>query len=183
MTFDDDEEEEEEDSDDDDVLMLVTSAVQCNAQIPVIAMALIQEAEQHSWQRSRRQRTAQEMATAPRILRNPTLFDERLKWDVFIRRFGGRAEFKIHLRMLSDSFTKLLSRHIRPSLEVDAEMARKRGGKIHPELCLYACLRFLAGGSYSDLRFFTGMNNVLSTTSMPVVDTALLANRFTVAAL
>jgi hypothetical protein len=180
MTFD----EEQEDSDDDDVLMLVTSAVQCNAQIPVVAiMAIIQEAEQHSWRRSRRQRTAHEMATAPRILRNPTLFDECLKWEVFIRRFGGRAEFKIHLRMLSDSFTKLLSRHIRPSLEVDAEMARKRGGKIHPELCLYACLRFLVGGSYSDIRFFTGINNVLLTTSMPVVGTPLLAYHFTVAAL
>jgi hypothetical protein len=150
----DDEEEEQEDSDDDEVLMLVTSAVQCNAHIPVIALALMQQAEQHSWRRSRRRRPAQE--TGPRILRNPTLFDERLKWDVFIRRFGGRAEFKRHLRMSSDSFTKLLS-HIRPSLEVDAEMARRRGGQIHPELCLYACLRFLAGGSYSDLRFFTGM--------------------------
>jgi hypothetical protein len=89
MTFDDinddEEEEEQEDSDDDDVLMLVTSAVQCNAQIPVIAMAMRQEAEQHSWRRSRRRRTAQGMTTALRILHNPTLFDERLKWDVFIR--------------------------------------------------------------------------------------------------
>ena len=31
-----------------------------------------------------------------------------------------------------------------------------RGGAIVPELCLYACLRYLAGGSYSDIKFLTG---------------------------
>jgi hypothetical protein len=44
MTIDvinDDDQEEQEDRDDDEVLMLVTSAVQCNAQICVIAMALV----------------------------------------------------------------------------------------------------------------------------------------------
>ena len=155
--IDDEEEEEQEDSDDDEVMQLVTTAVQCNAQIPAIAiMAWMRQAKQHCRRRSTRRRRAQEATTAPRIPRNPTLFDERLQWDVFVRKFGGRAEFKRHLRMSYDSFTRLLS-HIRPSLEVDAEMARRRGGQIHPELCLYACLRFLAGGSYSDLNFLTGM--------------------------
>ncbi len=41
-------------------------------------------------------------------------------------------------------------------LVVDAEMARKQGGQINPKLCIYACLQFLAGGSYSNIQFFTG---------------------------
>ena len=37
-------------------------------------------------------------------------------------------------------------------------MGSLRGGAILPELCLYACLRYLAGGSYSDIKFFTGIS-------------------------
>ena len=38
-------------------------------------------------------------------------------------------------------------------------MGSLRGGAIIPELCLHACsLRYLAGGSYSDIKFFTGMS-------------------------
>ena len=47
----------------------------------------------------------------------------------------------------------------RDRLEVDKQMGSLRGGAIIPELCLHACsLRYLAGGSYSDIKFFTGMS-------------------------
>ena len=55
------------------------------------------------------------------------------------------------------SFEKLLS-FIREDLEVNKDMAMLRGGPILPELALYATLRYLAGGSYSDIRFFTGIS-------------------------
>jgi hypothetical protein len=37
-------------------------------------------------------------------------------------------------------------------------MAGRRGGAILPEICLFVCLRFLAGGSYLDIKFFTGIS-------------------------
>ena len=41
---------------------------------------------------------------------------------------------------------------------VDTTMAGLRGGAIGPDISLYACLRYVAGGSYSDIRFFTGIS-------------------------
>jgi hypothetical protein len=55
------------------------------------------------------------------------------------------------------SFEKLLSL-ICPQLEIHEEMAILRGGPIMPELALYAMLQHLAGGSYSDIHFFTGIS-------------------------
>ena len=60
--------------------------------------------------------------------------------------------------MSHDSFNKLLSA-IQQDLEVDREMAELRGGAILPEICLYVCLRYLAGGSYSDIKYFTGISS------------------------
>ncbi len=54
--------------------------------------------------------------------------------------------------MTADSFSKLVS-FVRENLAVNQEMAGLRGGAITPELAVYACLRYLAGGSYSDIRF------------------------------
>jgi hypothetical protein len=59
--------------------------------------------------------------------------------------------------MSEDSFLRLLSL-VREKLEIDRHMGSRRGGPILPELCLYACLRYLAGGSYLDIKFFTGMS-------------------------
>jgi hypothetical protein len=44
---------------------------------------------------------------------------------------------------------------------VNQHRANQRGGAILPEICLYVCIRFLAGGSYSDIRFFTGLSATL----------------------
>jgi hypothetical protein len=89
--------------------------------------------------------------------RSPSLFDQRLAWDSFCSRHGLRSDFVRHIRMPHDSFTRLLS-VVRKDLEVDTEMAELRGGAILPEICLYVCLRYLAGGSYSDIKFFTGIS-------------------------
>ena len=89
----------------------------------------------------------------PRRLYN---FDTRLDWNVFMEKFRNRADFKPHIRMSAESFNKLTNL-IRHALEVDEDMANLRGGPIIPEICLYCCLRYLAGGSYSDIRFFTGI--------------------------
>ena len=89
--------------------------------------------------------------------RSPSLFDQRLVWDTFCSRHCLRADFNRHIRMSHDSFTRLLS-VIKKDLEVDTDMAGLRGGAILPEICLYVCLRYLAGGSYSDIKFFTGIS-------------------------
>jgi len=89
--------------------------------------------------------------------RRPALFDDRLHWSTFLNKFGNRVEFKRHIRMSPSSFNKLVDL-LRPSLLVDKNMAELRGGPICPEICVYACLRFLAGGSYTDIKFFTGMS-------------------------
>ena len=56
------------------------------------------------------------------------------------------------------SFDKLLS-YIRESLEVDSNMAWLQGGEIIPEILLYCMLRYLAGGSYTDIFFFVGISS------------------------
>ena len=52
----------------------------------------------------------------------------------------------------------LLLSFLRNHIEVISSMASIRGGEILPELCLYCCLRYLAGGSYTDIMFFTGIS-------------------------
>jgi hypothetical protein len=88
---------------------------------------------------------------------NPSLLEQRLNWQQFKDKYAKRADFKCHLRMSIESFNKLLS-FIHPQLEVDEDMASLRGGVIMPEIALYCTLRYLAGGSYLDIRFFTGIS-------------------------
>jgi hypothetical protein len=59
--------------------------------------------------------------------------------------------------MTLTSFTKLLG-YIHDSLLVDSDMASLCGGEIAPEIQLYCTLRYMAGGSYSDVQFFTGIS-------------------------
>lgn len=92
------------------------------------------------------------------IDRNPSLFEQRMLWNRIIERHSGRFPFKRHLRMEVESFDKLLS-YIRADLEVDQRMAALRGGAILPEICLYITLRWLAGGSYSDIYMFAGISS------------------------
>jgi DDE superfamily endonuclease len=89
--------------------------------------------------------------------RAPSLFQQRLVWDLFCDRHGTRSDFTTHMRMSKASFYELLSL-IRHDLEVDETRARSRGGAILPELCLYCCLRYCAGGLHSDIRYFIGIS-------------------------
>ena len=59
-------------------------------------------------------------------------------------------ELKRHLRMSLTLFEKILS-FIRQSLEVDSAMAQLRDGVIIPEIVLYCTLRYIAGGSFTDI--------------------------------
>jgi hypothetical protein len=58
--------------------------------------------------------------------------------------------------MPHDSFSKALSA-IQKDQEVEKEMAKLWGGAILPKIFLYVCLCYLAGGSYSDIKYFTGI--------------------------
>jgi DDE superfamily endonuclease len=84
-------------------------------------------------------------------------FLQRLVWDKFVVDYQHKPLFRRHLRMTYTSFTKLLDR-IRELLEVDDGMAALRGGKIIPEIHLYATIRYLAGGSYTDICIFCGIS-------------------------
>ena len=85
------------------------------------------------------------------------LFYQRLLWEAFCDRHGASADFKRHMRMSKASFDKLLSL-IRRDFEVGENKTRSRGGAILPELRPYCCLRFCAGGSYTDIKFFIGIS-------------------------
>lgn len=89
--------------------------------------------------------------------RDPSLFQQRLDWEKFIETHGKRRDFKRHLRMSRKSFDLLLS-YIQKDLEANEAMASLRGGVIIPEIRLYCTLRWLAGGSYSDIYLFMGIS-------------------------
>jgi DDE superfamily endonuclease len=91
------------------------------------------------------------------IHRAPSLFLQRLNWDVFCNINALHRDFPRHIRMSAESFRKLVE-ILRMDLEVDEEQASYRGGAILPEICVYICLRYLAGGSYSDIKFLTGIS-------------------------
>ena len=75
-------------------------------------------------------------------------FQQRLLWEKFVKDHKDRPFFRRHLRMSYDSFTILLNQ-IREHVDIaDEQMGSLRGGKIIPELHLYATIRYLAGASY-----------------------------------
>lgn len=90
--------------------------------------------------------------------RTSSAFQQRLNWDEFVQKHKDRPLFRRHLRMTYDSFLRLLEM-IKPHLVMrDERMASLRGGQILPELHLYATIRFLAGGLYSDICLFCGIS-------------------------
>ena len=88
--------------------------------------------------------------------RNPSVFEQRLNWEEHKGSRSHDRSFRRKLRMSVDSFEKLLEM-IRKDLEVNEAMASLRGGPIIPEICLYVTLRWLAGGSYLDIKDQTGI--------------------------
>jgi hypothetical protein len=89
--------------------------------------------------------------------RNTSIIEQRLVWDNFVGKYGARPDFERSIRMKLSSFQLLLS-YIRQELLVDEAKASTRGTPIIPELCLFCTIRYLAGGSYLDIRFLTGIS-------------------------
>ncbi len=89
--------------------------------------------------------------------RPASIIEKRLDWNLFVEKYAEGKDFSRHLRMPLASFNKLVD-CIGDGLVVDETMASLRGPPISPQLILYATLRFLAGGSYSDIRFLTGIS-------------------------
>jgi hypothetical protein len=90
--------------------------------------------------------------------REPSFFDQRLCWESYVAKHSRRGTLDIRLRMREESFNKLLS-YICHDLIVNETMAKRRGGTIIPEICLFCTLRWLAGGSYLDICDITGISN------------------------
>ena len=65
--------------------------------------------------------------------RSPTMFEQRLIWDGIMERHSEPAGLHCHRQMRRKSFDKLLG-YIRDDLEVDRQMAARRGGAILPEI-------------------------------------------------
>jgi hypothetical protein len=89
--------------------------------------------------------------------RAKSVFVQRLDWEALLERHGSKQFFKRHLRMEKTSFDKLLS-YIKDDIQPNAVMAALRGGAIIPEIRLYCTLRWLAGGSYSDVMLLSGIS-------------------------
>jgi hypothetical protein len=84
--------------------------------------------------------------------------------------------------MMLTSFTKLLG-YIHDSLLVDRDMASLCGGVIVLEIQLYCTLQYIAGGSYSNIQFFTGISTasfyrVVCRTIRAIVQCKQLSIRF-----
>lgn len=114
--------------------------------------------------------------------RNPSFFEQRLAWERYSERHSRRGTFKIRMRMKLSSFNKLLE-WIYDSLLVSETHAKRRGGTIIPELCLYCTLRYLAGGSYLDICDIAGISKssfyrVIWKTVTAIVKCPALAIRF-----
>ena len=82
---------------------------------------------------------------------------QRADWNRFIELNSERPILRRHLRMSLKSFQNLLEL-IREPLEINNQMGVLRGGPIIPEWCLYIAIRYLAGGSYSDIIFHVGIS-------------------------
>jgi DDE superfamily endonuclease len=91
------------------------------------------------------------------VPRQSSLFLQRLNWQRFVSLNVSTPVFRRHIRMDYRSFEKLLG-YIRNTISVDEDMATLRGGIILPEVRLYAVLRWLAGGSYTEILYFCGIS-------------------------
>ena len=92
-----------------------------------------------------------------RMKRGHSLVLQRVNWERFVAINSSTPTFRRHIRMEYESFQKLVS-YLRPRLLVNNMMGQIRGGAIIPEVRLYSVLRWLAGGSYTDILYFCGIS-------------------------
>ena len=85
----------------------------------------------------------------------------RLEWHLHVEQLHeeGPQSFARLYRMNYSSFMKLLD-VLRPALLTNEKMSRVRTpfGPITPQIALHCTLRWLAGGSYLDIRLFAGLS-------------------------
>jgi hypothetical protein len=92
----------------------------------------------------------------------PYYVRDRLEWGVHVEKLlaEGPSAFTRMYRMDHESFVKL-SRLMEPLIERDLRKAQARWGQQHAittEIALHCLLRFLAGGSYLDIRLSAGIS-------------------------
>jgi hypothetical protein len=91
--------------------------------------------------------------------RNPKYHRVRMDWNTHVRGLLTEGGFTRFYRMSYPSFQKLLN-IIRPCLEIDEKksIASTGQGPITPEIQLHIALRYIAGGSYDEIRLGTQMS-------------------------
>ena len=80
---------------------------------------------------------------------------KRLDWSTLLER--DRHFMKCALRMDLESFDKLVS-ILSDTLKRDNMQGDRHGRAIKPTLCLFATIRWLAGGSYLDITALLGVS-------------------------
>lgn len=87
--------------------------------------------------------------------RSDRLFRARLNWQQHVRLLVAEKNFERYYRMSLESFEKLVDL-VRPTITFDEDMSiRSSGGTaayISAEIVMHCLIRYLAGGSYLDIR-------------------------------
>ncbi len=88
------------------------------------------------------------------IARDPSIKQQRCDWDEFLAAYRHSKQRDRHLRMPLKDFEELVE-ILTPQLDVDEQQSLRRGlSPIIPTIKVYCCIRWLAGGSYSDICLF-----------------------------
>lgn len=95
----------------------------------------------------------------------------KFDWDNFCLR--DPEHIKRTLRMPLASFNKLVD-SLYDSLKKDEEQGNRRGGALPPHLRVFACIRWLAGGSYLDICNQLGISSALCYSAINDVINAIL---------
>jgi hypothetical protein len=87
------------------------------------------------------------------VARSAAIARQRLKWQRRVEQLEAEGSFDRTYRMSLDSFNTLLS-YLYNDLAVNNAMSTRSSGvgPIEPEIVLHCTLRWLAGGSYIDIR-------------------------------
>lgn len=80
-----------------------------------------------------------------RLTRKKRVTYIRIDMAAFMQQYIDDPSFDRTIRMNRLTFKHLVSL-LEPALEINNEMASRRGGAITPDMCVYLTLRYLAGG-------------------------------------
>jgi DDE superfamily endonuclease len=101
------------------------------------------------------------ISTASKKQRISFFVRDRIEWEDHVAKLlsEGESAFARMYRMSHGSFTKLCS-ILHPHLTMNAEMSslRTKKGPITTEIALHCLLRWMAGGSYLDIRLCAGVS-------------------------